>query len=69
MLVEVDLNDYVGFVVTGKHPYTDRNFKAIHYDASHLGFYTAMGINLHCGNVWGIKKSDGKRKLLKSVYN
>lgn len=68
MLIEVDLSDYTGFVVTGKYR-NGKNFPGIHYDASPSGFYTAMGINLHCGNVWGVKKSDGKRKLLKSVYN
>lgn len=69
MLVEVDLRDYEGFVVTGKYAYTDRNFPGIHYPATASGFRTAFSINLWRGNIWGVKKSDGKRKLLHWVYN
>lgn len=29
----------------------------------------ALGINLWRGNVWGIRRDNGKRKLLKRVAN
>ena len=65
--VTVDLNDYTGFVVTG----TTTNGKRFRlaYDATAPGFHTAFGINLYRGNVWGVRADNGKRKLLKSVYN
>jgi len=62
--IEVDLDDYVRFDVTGTDVY-DRRFKKS-YHSDRTGFYTAFGINLFNGSVWGVR-SDGTRKLLKRV--
>jgi len=67
-MVEIDLRDWIGFVVTGKYAYSNRSFKAMHYGATVSGFRTAFSINLWRGNVWGVRP-DGTRKRLKSVYN
>jgi hypothetical protein len=32
-------------------------------------FYYANGINLYRGSVWGVRKDNGKRQLLKRVFN
>jgi hypothetical protein len=64
--VEVDLRDYEFFDVTGVTVYGKR-FK-LRYSATRTGFYTAFGINLYQGSVWGVK-SNGKRVLLNRVYN
>lgn len=53
-----------GFIVTG----IDRNHKRFKKTFGQSGFYFAFGINLYRGHVWGINK-EGKRKMLKSVYN
>lgn len=64
--IEVNLDDYLGFDVTGTDVY-GRRFKRS-YSSNKAGFFTAFGINLHNGSVWGVRK-DGTRKLLKRVYN
>ena len=51
------------FHVTGTD-IAGRRFKRMTFSS----FHTANMINLWCGSVWGIKE-DGKRKLLKRVYN
>lgn len=65
--MEINLNDYTGFVVTGT-TVSGKRFR-LAYDATAPGFYTAFGINLYRGNVWGVRADNGKRKLLKSVWN
>lgn len=65
--ITIDLNDYTGFVVTGITT-NGKRFR-LTYKADKPGFYTAMGINLYRGNVWGIRADNGKRKLLKNVWN
>lgn len=63
--VEVDLDDYKSFEVTGVTVYGKR-FK-LAYSATRTGFYTAFGINLYKGSVWGLK-NNGKRVVLYRVY-
>jgi hypothetical protein len=64
--VTFDLKDYQEFVVTGKDTRGKRF--SMHYAATPSGFYTAMGINLYHGSVWGIRKgAEAKRELLKRV--
>ena len=59
----INLNDYTKYVVTGTLCSGGR-FRLVHSDARY-----AFGINLWRGSVWGILKTTGKRRLLKSVYN
>lgn len=61
---EIALNKFKSFIVTGTDIHNKR-FKPIQYS----NFFWANGINLYNGSVWGIKKSDNKRQLLKRVYN
>ena len=65
--IVVELDDYTSFVVTGVDVYGKRFRRT--YNADKPGFYTAMWINLYRGNVWGVRADNGKRKLLKTVYN
>ena len=53
-----------GFIVTG----VDRNNRRFNRHFSSNAIHFAFGINLYRGHVWGVNK-DGKRKMLKSVYN
>lgn len=64
--VEVDLDDYEFFDVTGTTVYGKR-FK-LRYSATRAGFYAAFSINLYKGCIWGVK-NNGKRVLLNRVYN
>lgn len=59
----IALKQFTNFCVTGTL-YNDRRFKPIVYSE----FYWANGINLYNGSVWGVKP-DGKRVLLKRVYD
>lgn len=54
-----------GYIVTGVTTSGKRFKRSFDKD----GVYWAMGINLWNGSVWGIKISDGKRQLIKRVYN
>lgn len=54
----------IGFDVTGITR-DNKRFKRT-YDAS--GYQCAMGINLWRGSVW-CRYGDGKRKLIKRVFN
>lgn len=53
-----------GFIVTG----VDRQNKRFNYHYASNEIHFAFGINLWRGHVWGVKEN-GKRKMLKSVYN
>ena len=61
------VSDFASFIVTGE-TVDGKRFRR-EYSASPSGWMTANGINLYNGNVWGVLKSTGKRKLLKSVIN
>lgn len=63
----IKLDDYTGFEVTGVDRRGSRFKKS--YDNSTAGAMTAFGINLWNGSVWGILKSNGKRKRLRRVVN
>jgi hypothetical protein len=45
-----------------------RRFKPMVYMNTPLGRMTAFGINLWRGSIWG-ERSNGKRFLIKRVYN
>lgn len=62
--MEVDLKDYVSFDVTGVDMW-GRRFRMT-YNSDKPGFYTAFGINLFKGSVWGVLPN-GTRKLLRRV--
>lgn len=64
--MEIIFSDYKGFVVTGVDT-SGKRFKSSH-SSNTQGAMTAFSTNLWQGSVWGILK-DGKRKLLKRVYN
>ena len=51
------------FIVTGLYYNSTRRFKALNLES----YWYAMGINLWRGHVWLLR--DGKRTLLKTVYN
>lgn len=55
------------FIVTGKLYGTNIRFRKI-YNGTVEGYYTAMGINLYNGSVWG-QTEEGKRKLIKRIIN
>ena len=55
--------DFVKFEVTGKMRGAKR-FKPLQFSS----FTSASMINLYSGSIWGITE-DGKRKLLRRVYN
>lgn len=62
--MEIDINLYSGYVVTGLLYNSKKRF------IKNFEFFThANQINLWNGSIWGILKSNGKRKLLKRVYN
>ncbi len=65
--MEIDINDYTGFVVTGVKYITNQRFQ-LNYSGTVAGFHTANQISLWKGSMWGITK-EGKRKLLKRVIN
>ena len=52
----------MSYMVTGVDR-SGRRFKISTDNRTH-----ALGINLWCGTVWSIKK-DGKRSMIKRVYN
>lgn len=55
--------DYTKYQVTGSE-FHGRRFRITTTNPHH-----AMGINLWHGSVWGIRKDNGKRQLLKRVVN
>ncbi len=55
---------FVAYHVTGTDV-SGRRFKRVY---NYAGILWAMGVNLYNGSVWGVC-ADGKRKLLKRVYN
>lgn len=64
--MEIDLDDYSSFLVTGLyHGSRNRRFK-LNYSGNAAGYSTAMNINLWKGSVYGLLKN-GKRKLIKRV--
>jgi hypothetical protein len=62
-MITIDLSEYTSFIVTGKLVRGGR-FRNVYSNGRY-----AFGINLWNGSVYGIRKSDGKRKLLKRVVN
>lgn len=50
------------YLVIGFYYNGNKKFRSVY-----CSYFQAMGINLWRGNVWEIE--DGKRKLIKSVYN
>lgn len=54
-----------GYVITGTLVSGKRFKRSFDKD----GALWAMGINLWRGSVWGIRISDGKRQLLKRIWN
>lgn len=54
---------YIRFEITGTLR-NGRRFKPMVFDS----FRSASMINLYSGSIWGVKQ-DGKRKLLRRVYN
>lgn len=61
--MEINLDEYTKFIVTGTLV-NGRKFRQVHSNGRH-----AFGINLYRGRVWGVRKVDGKRTLLKTVWN
>jgi hypothetical protein len=59
----IDLSDYTSFIVTGALA-NGRRFRQQHSNGRY-----AFGINLWNGSVWGVRKLDGKRQLLRRVVN
>ncbi len=59
--------EFVKFLVTGFYYNTTMKFRSI-YGGSQADYHTINSINLWRGRIWGIT-SEGKRKLIKSVYN
>lgn len=60
----IDLQDFSKFIVTGFYYNSTRRFRQVHSNGRH-----ALGINLWNGRVWGIRKDNGKRQLIKRVVN
>lgn len=58
-------SDYSRFIVTGKDVHGKRFRMSYGPDAARFAF----AINLYAGSVWGVRVSDGKRNLLKRVFN
>jgi len=56
-------DDQVTYLVTGVDR-SGRRFRQVHED-----YFTAININLWRGSVWEVQTSNGKRRLLKRVYN
>ena len=54
---------FTRFEVTGKMR-GGKRFKPLRFSS----FTSASMINLHSGSIWGVTE-DGKRKLLRRVYN
>ena len=54
---------FTRFEVTGKMK-GGKRFKPLRFSS----FKTASMVNLHTGSIWGVTE-DGKRKLLRRVYN
>ena len=63
MKTEITTADYSLFIVTGK----DRSGKR--FRLCYSNGFAAFSINLWCGTVWGVRKIDGKREKLKTVFN
>lgn len=63
MKTEINTADYSQYIVTGLDR-DGKRFRLIYTQAT-----TAFFINLWRGHVWGVRKVDGKREKLKSVYN
>ena len=59
----IDTSLYLTYIVTGKQV-NGRRFRLQYDDARY-----AFGINLWNGRVWGVRKDNGKRQLLKRVVN
>jgi hypothetical protein len=59
----IDTSLYSTFHVTGVLV-NGRRFKSQYTNPRY-----AFGINLYRGSVWGIRKDNGKRQLLKRVWN
>jgi hypothetical protein len=65
--IEVNLDDYTSFVITGVDVYGKR-FKRT-YNADVPGFRTATMINVFNGTLWGVRSDTGKRQRLISYSN
>ncbi len=65
--MEVNINDYSGFIVTGRKYMSNRRFR-LSYSGGYAGFRTADSINLWNGTMFGLLPN-GKRKVLKRVIN
>ena len=63
----INLSDYTKFVVIGFYYNSTKKFR--HEYKAEVDGASAFMINLWRGNVYGYRKSDGKRVKLKSVYN
>ena len=63
MKQKINIAFYKSYVVTGMTVY-GRRFKKATAIAAH-----AFGINLWNGSIWGIRKDNGKRELLRRVMN
>ncbi len=59
--------DYKEFHVTGVDT-NGKRFK-LTFTGNHAGAMIALSINLYHGSVWGVLFDNGKRRLLKRVYN
>lgn len=60
----IDETLYTKYVITGKLV-NGRRFHA----KTTTSIYYALAHNLWQGSIWGIRKDNGKRKLLKRVVN
>jgi hypothetical protein len=60
----IDSADFTGYTITGLLYNSTRRFVKRTTNLQH-----AFGINLWRGSVWGTRKTDGKRQLLKRCFN
>lgn len=60
----IDTSLYSNYIVTGLLYNSNKRFRR----SVNLAAF-ALSINLWRGSVWGVRKDNGKKKLLKRVYN
>jgi len=64
MKLTINPVDFTGYIITGRLYNSTKRFVKRTPSIQH-----AFGINLWRGSVWGIRKDNGKRKLLKRCFN
>ena len=64
MNTTIDPTHFTSYTITGLLYNSARRFVKRTSNLRH-----AFGINLWRGSVWGIRKTDGKRQLLKRCFN